>query len=47
MEFGGEIWIFIIATAVEDGDGDAVLDEGPDDGVVTALHILGSKHHFS
>jgi len=31
--------VTIIAASVEDGEWDAVFDEGADDGVVPALHV--------
>ncbi len=47
MQFGSEFRLAIVAAAVEDGEGDAILDKSADDDVITALHISYAEHHIS
>lgn len=47
MEFGGELGLAVVAAAVEDGDGDAVADEGAEEDFVAALDVFEGEVHLA
>jgi hypothetical protein len=47
VELGGELGLAVVAAAVEDGDGDAVFDEGGEEDFVAALDVFQGKVHLA
>ena len=47
VEFGGELGLAVVAAAVEDGDGDAVADEGAEEDFVAALDVFEGEVHLA
>lgn len=47
MEFGGELGVSVVATAVEDGDGDAVFDHCAEEGFIALLDFLEREVHLA